>query len=167
MLHHPLPYAVLLATLCVVVPWELKRRSVPWWVSGVGGALALVARWVEGGWGELDGRGVLGGALGAATTATVLGLVAWWGRGFGAADVVLFAAVGAVFGFPLCAAALVFVSLVGALQALATVGWRRGVAARRGPSAPDAAVDGALAARIPYAVSVALGCAWTVWWSGS
>lgn len=115
-------------------------------------------------------KGLVSGLIGAACALAIFGLLALRGK-MGWGDAKLMTAVGAAFGYPLCLAALVFVSLVGALQALVTLiwqgavgetiaGWGRRLAERfgraRGPSQA--------ARRIPYGVAIALGSFWAMWW---
>lgn len=133
-------------------------------------ALALGIRWATEGLGDAD-RGLLSGLCGAAISAAIFALLAWRGR-MGWGDAKLMAAVGAAFGYPLAVAALVFTSLVGALQALVTLLWhgavwdtlavvgrRLGARLRLLPEA----VQGAQR-HIPYGVAIALGSLWAVWW---
>jgi prepilin peptidase CpaA len=135
--------------------------------------LALTARGFKEGFGDLE-RGVLSGLLSAAGASLLFALLAWKGR-MGWGDVKLMAAVGAVFGYPTVMAAMIFVSLAGALQAVVTLMWQgealaaaRSIgdrwlkALRRKPLA-----DGSTLRTIPYGVAIALGSFWAMWWEGS
>jgi prepilin peptidase CpaA len=79
---------------------------------------------------------------------------------------------GAVFGYPLALAALVFTSLAGALQALVTLIWQGAVwdtlagvgrrLAERVKLLPGAVEEARR--HIPYGVAIALGSLWAMWW---
>jgi prepilin peptidase CpaA len=100
-------------------------------------------------------------------------VLAWRGNGFGWGDVKLMAVVGAVFGYPLVLSALVFISLAGALQAVVALIWQGAVwdtlargMQRVGEKLKIVKPAEAKTARrhIPYAVAIALGSAWAMWW---
>ena len=91
-------------------------------------------------------------------------------------DVKLVGAMGAAFGFPMVMAGLVFISLVGALQALVALlwhgaawetaaGWGRRWAVRAklmsspGPEQPPR--------HIPYGIAIAVGSFWAMFWQQS
>lgn len=132
--------------------------------------LALGIRFFAEGWGTGE-TGLLSGLIGAALCAGIFALFAWRGR-MGWGDVKLMAVVGAAFGYPLAMAALVFTSLVGALQALITLIWHGAVfdtvaafgrrLAERVRLLPKA-VESAQR-HIPYGVAIALGSLWAMWW---
>lgn len=117
-------------------------------------------------------EGLLEGALGAAMMFAVFGVLAWRGQRMGWGDVKLAAAVGACLGLRLGVAALVFISLVGALQAVVTLLWQGALLetlsgalrrfAERLKLAPAAAAGETR--RIPYGVAIALGTFWAMWW---
>jgi prepilin peptidase CpaA len=118
--------------------------------------------------------GLLSGLIGALCALAIFGFLALRGK-MGWGDAKLMTAVGAAFGYPLCLSALIFVSLVGALQAVVTLIWQGAVAetvqgfgrrlAERFGRAP---LPAQLAARrIPYGVAIALGSFWAMWWQHS
>lgn len=159
-------FALLSVSLALAVGFELWRKKVPWWHSGMTLAVALSLRFFEEGMGEGVDSGVWSGLLGAGLAFFVLGLFSWWSGGLGRHEVFLVGAVGGALGFPLGAAALVFISLAGALEGLAMLLWRpdlraalRTAVARRG-----AAEQGQVEPGIPYSVAIALGTVWTMWW---
>jgi prepilin peptidase CpaA len=100
-------------------------------------------------------EGLVAGGLGAVIAAVPFAAAAWF-RKMGWGDVKLMAAVGAALGHPLVLAAVLFISLVGALQAALFLVWH-GVGSK--PGAPARA--------IPYAVAIAVGTVWAVWWQWS
>lgn len=135
--------------------------------------LALTARGFKDGFGDLE-RGVLSGLVSAAGASFLFALLAWKGR-MGWGDVKLMAAVGGAFGYPTVMAAMIFVSLAGALQAIVTLMWQGEAlsaartigdrwlkALRRKPLA-----DVAKLRTIPYGVAIALGSFWAMWWEST
>lgn len=133
-------------------------------------ALGLGIRFFAEGLGDVE-HGLLSGLLGAGLAAGMLAFLAWRGR-MGWGDVKLMAVVGAVFGYPLALAALVFTSLVGALQAVVTLIWQGAVwdtllgvgrrLAERLRLLPGAVHEARR--HIPYGVAIALGSLWAMWW---
>lgn len=132
-------------------------------------ALALALRALWGGWGPAEGWGLLSGLLGLAIAAPVFAVVAWRGKmGFG--DVKLMGVVGATLGYPAVMSALVFVSLVGALQAVVSLIWQGAVwetlaSALRRWAARARLAKGEVDTRsrhIPYGVAIAVGTAWAL-----
>jgi prepilin peptidase CpaA len=157
---------VLLAALVSVVT-DLRFRKIPDWVTLPAVGLALGLRLWREGLGDFD-TGVLSGLLGAAIGAAVFGGIAWARKGLGWGDVKLMVAVGAAFGYPLTLAALLFVSLAGALQAIVVVIWQRAVfdTARQLFSRWSKAGEPRTERHIPYGVAIALGSVWAMWWDG-
>lgn len=155
----------------ISVVTDLARRRILDIVTYPTMALALGVRAGLEGLGDLE-RGLLSGLVGTAVGAVLFALLAWRGKGFGWGDVKLMGAVGAVFGYPLILAALVFISLVGALQAMVSLLWQGAVwetifaAAQR--FAAVAKLGPALAPKtrrhIPYGLAIALGSFWAMWW---
>jgi prepilin peptidase CpaA len=135
--------------------------------------LALSARAYKEGWGDLE-RGALSGLVSALGAAAIFMVLAWKGR-FGWGDVKLMAAVGAVFGYPTVMAAMIFISLAGAVQAVVTLMWQgealstvRAVGDRwLGAFRKGKAVEGAPLRSIPYGVAIALGSFWAMWWQST
>lgn len=136
--------------------------------------VALILRLVWAGVGDLE-NGLLSGLLCAGAMGGFFALLAWRGK-MGWGDVKLMAVAGAVFGYPLAMAALIFTSLAGALQALVTLlwqgkfwemlqGWGRRWAVRARLLPKDTEIG--LAGHIPYGVAIAVGCVWTMWWDRS
>ena len=81
--------------------------------------------------------------------------LAWFGafaafkKGLGWGDVKLACATGAALGWPLMMTGIACISLAGALQAIVSVLWHEKSQQPRG---------------LPYAVAIALGAAWAIWW---
>lgn len=159
---------------------DLVARRIPDLLTWPTLLLALGARLAWQGLGAPD-SGLLSGLLGAVLGAGLLllgnALSRLLGRsaGFGGGDVKLMAVVGAAFGYPVVLAALVLISLVGALQALVTLIWQgkvwdtvadagRVLLSRLGWSGSDAPP---VSRHIPYGVSIAVGSFWAMWWEYS
>ena len=167
MLNGVTAHLLLFGALTLAVSVELWLKKLPVWLCSLLLAGALLMRYVEAGWGEVLEEGLFSALVGTLLSGMVMGLFAWWGRGFGAGEVVLVAATGAFFRFPLGAAALVFISLAGAVLAVGALVLQRvtlrGLTRARDLSGEDAARSAGRRG-IPYAVAVALGRLWTVWW---
>ncbi|MBO9686267.1 MAG: prepilin peptidase [Mitsuaria chitosanitabida] len=170
--------AVALATLAALLAGaaasDLRRRRVAnrWLVAGALGALALHAGAMAAGQPALAGPHWWSPLPGAAAGLTLM-LPLYLMRAMGAADVKLMAVVGLFLGVPTVALAVIYTMLAGGLLTLASLR-EAGVATRlvanlRGkpvtltgasPEAAPAAVDTPLtrtAARLPYAVAIAMG----------
>ena len=113
---------------------------------------ALAVRLMFEGLGDSEG-GLVSGAIGLVGAMALFGVLAWRGK-MGWGDVKLMGAVGAAFGYPLVLAAVVFISLAGAVQAVLAL-LRQG----RGPAGAQR--------HIPYGVAIAFGCAWAMWWEAA
>ncbi len=134
-------------------------------------AISLGLRlWFQG-LGDLE-HGFVSGLVSGIGSAGLFALLARKGKGFGWGDVKLMGAVGAAFGYPLVMAALVFISLVGALQALITLLWQgetwltlQGFAQRWGARLKVLPKQTPPPTRhIPYGIAIALGSFWAMWW---
>lgn len=164
---------LLSAALVISAATDLLQRRILDVVTLPTAAIALAVRGYREGLGDLE-RGVISGAVSALGAAAIFVLFAWKGR-FGWGDVKLMAAVGAAFGYPTVMAALIFISLAGAAQAVVTLLWRgegmavvRGAAERWGrflKRAPAAQVQPLRG--IPYGVAIALGSFWAMWWEST
>ncbi len=153
-------------TLVVALFTDLTRRRIPDLLTYPAMAFALGARFWGEGWGELS-TGVLSGLAGLAGALVWFGAFALSKKGMGWGDVKLAGVMGAAFGMPLTLAALVFVSVAGAFQAIVSLIWVgalsdtvRGVLARK----PDGQSDKSVKRNIPYGVAIALGSFWAMWW---
>ncbi len=163
----PLEYGLLTLTLAVALVTDLRGRRIPDVLTYPAMLLALGLRaWLEGLGGEIT-LGVFSGAVGLVAAGGWFGLFAISGKGMGWGDVKLAAVVGACLGVPLVLSALIFISLVGALQAVVSLLWNgglgetlRGVLAKRSGDAVTPRQQ------IPYAVAIALGSLWAMWWQG-
>lgn len=158
-------FVLLAVALLISVVTDLSRRriydlvTIPTAVGGLG-----LRAYFEG-LGSFD-SGVISGLLGAALALALFGSFALVNKGFGWGDTKLATAAGACFGMPLALAALVFISLAGALQAIVTLIWQGAVSdsvkalvkkwMRKG--------EGATQRHIPYGVAIALGSFWAMWW---
>jgi prepilin peptidase CpaA len=135
--------------------------------------LALAIRTIKEGVGDLE-RGLVSGLISAAA-ACVLFVVLALRKKMGWGDVKLMAAVGAAFGYPTVMAAMVFVSLAGALQGIVSLMWAgEGLATARtigerwlSTLRRKPAGEAMQLRKIPYGVAIALGSFWAMWWEGS
>jgi len=164
-------WTVLAVALAISVVTDVLRRQILDVVTYPLVAVALGVRlWTEG-VGGLE-TGLVSGVVAGAGLALLLVPGAMRGR-MGWGDVKLMAGVGAVLGFPTVMAAAIFISLVGAVQAVVTLLWRGAVRETPGHKVRRWAVRVRLldesAARvagphIPYGVAIALGTFWAMWW---
>jgi prepilin peptidase CpaA len=164
-------WTVLGVALVISVVTDVVSRRILDVVTVPAIAGALVLRLVRQGVGDVE-HGLISGLIAAAAAAALFAPVAWRGR-MGWGDVKLVGAVGATFGYPLVLAGLVFITLVGALQAMVTLIWqgalwetaagilRRWAARLRMASRSTA---GAPSRQIPYGVAIAVGSFWAMWW---
>lgn len=159
-----------MALLVSVVTDVVRRRIldvVTYPLIGIGLGLRL---WSDG-VGGLE-TGLISGVVSGVGLALVLLPMALKGS-MGWGDVKLMAGVGAVLGFPAALAAGVFISLVGAGQAVVTLLWHGAVwdtlaaAGRRWlvrmRLVREDSVPGP-GRHIPYGVAIALGTFWAMWW---
>jgi prepilin peptidase CpaA len=164
-------WTVLGVALLISVVTDVVSRRILDVVTlpAIAGALAL--RLVLQGVGDLE-HGLVSGLVAGAGAAALFAPAAWRGR-MGWGDVKLVAAVGATFGYPLVLAGLVFITLVGALQALVTLIWHGALwetvagVLRRWAARLRVASRSAVAApnrQIPYGVAIAVGSFWAMWW---
>ncbi len=169
---HVLLWILLATALIVSVVTDLLTRRILDVVTYPAMALALVLRALLGGLGDFE-QGFLSGLLAASGAAGLFAMLAGFGKGFGWGDVKLMGAVGACLGYPLILAALVFISLSGALQAAVTLLWHgafwqtvSGALRRWAARARLAKEVGEELPRrhIPYGVAIALGSFWAMWW---
>ncbi len=167
-------WGVLAGVLAVSLVTDLLWRRILDAVTYPALLLCLGLRTWGGGVGDAE-SGLVSGLIAAALGFVLFAVVAWRGR-MGWGDAKLMAVVGAALGYPAVLAALVFVSLVGALQAvvtllwhgqvwdtIATVGRRWAVKTRLLPKETNAAQT----RHIPYGVAIAVGTAWAMWWEHS
>jgi prepilin peptidase CpaA len=160
-------WALLGVALIVSVITDLKSRRIPDWVTYPTAALALAFRFYRHGLGdfEADNFGLLSGLASGLGTAAFFSL---WAirkqQGIGWGDVKLVLAAGCVFGWPLVLAALAFVSLCSFLQAIVTLIWRGEVAKTFATMLRLKRKEGGQPLYIPFAIAIALGCVWTMWW---
>ena len=160
-------FCLLVVTVGVALVTDVTRKKIPNLLTYPAMGLSLAGRlWLEG-VGELT-TGLLSGLAGLAATVIWFGAFAISKRGMGWGDVKLAGVMGAALGMPLTLAAMVFVSVVGAFQAVVSLIWAgalsdtvRGVLGKK--------VDDANTTKrhIPYGVAIALGSAWAMWWDGN
>ena len=164
-------WSLLAVALVISVITDLASRRILDVVTYPTALLALMYRFFAEGMGDLEHGVISGGVAGLGAA----GLMAIWAirKQVGWGDVKLLLAAGCALGYPLVMAALVFVSLAGALQAVVTLIWKGGVWTTLASSLRKAGqklklVKGepqpAEPHYIPYGVAIALGCLWAMWW---
>ena len=169
-------WALLSVGLVVSIVTDLASRRILDAVTIPVMGVALALRFWLQGLGDLE-QGLLSGLAAGAGAAALFAVLAFRGRGFGWGDVKLMGAVGAALGYPLVMGALVFISLVGALQAVVTLVWQGAVwetlsaaanrwAAKARLVKPRAPTDNP-GRHIPYGIAIALGSFWAMWWEHS
>lgn len=164
-------WGLLAPALLIAAIYDIHSRRIPDWVTLPAIVALLCARMLLEGLGDLE-HGLVSGAVGAVLAG---GFFALWALGghMGWGDVKLMGAVGAAFGFPAVQGAAIFVTLVGALQALVLLLWQgelwktlenalSGVAGRFGLRAATA--EEKERKSVPYGLAIALGSFWTMWW---
>jgi Flp pilus assembly protein protease CpaA len=146
---------------------DLKSKQLPGWLGLGAGVIAVVARLILEGVGDV-GHGLLTALLGAVACALPFSVFAGFGRKVGWSDVGLLAAVGAGFGIPRALTAVMLISVVGALAAIVFVVLRRvGSASVTPQDSTGGARDGVDSGRsIPYGVPIAIGAVWAMAWAG-
>ena len=168
-------WSVLGVALLISLITDLASRRILDFVTYPALALCLLLRAWDEGVGDPE-HGVVSGLLGVAACGGVFGAYAWLRKDqLGWGDVKLVAAAGAAFGYPLALAALLFITLTGALQAVVTVIWQGAVwdtlrrlvlgIGRKLKLTSKTAVEPAR--HIPYGVAIALGSVWAMWWDGA
>jgi prepilin peptidase CpaA len=186
-------YALLGIALTISVVTDLLRREIKDIVTYPTFVLALLLRAANGAaerqdegaaaalagsWGSVFGGGLASGLVGALAGCglfLILHLTSR-GRAFGLGDVKLMAVVGAGVGFPMVLTCLLFVVVVGGIEAIVVLLWQgtflrtlggmaRWLASKAGISrAGNRALEGG---GVPYGVAIAIGTAWGVWYSTS
>jgi prepilin peptidase CpaA len=148
--------------VCAVSDWRL--HLIPDVVLAPTLVLGLGVRFVYEGWGDLE-AGLASGLIAAVLCAALFGVVAWFNRGFGAGDVKLMLVVGACLGVWLGAAAVLFTTIAGALQAVLVVIWQGAGKETVDRMLRPASNSSATRRHIPYGVAIAVGSAWAMWWA--
>ncbi len=167
-------WIVLGLALAISVITDLLGRRIFDLVTLPAIAVSLGLRaWAEG-LGDPE-HGLVSGLIGLAGAGALFAVLAAWKKSFGWGDVKLVAGVGAALGYPLVLAALAFISLSGALQAIVTLIWQgavwdtvRQMLERLGRKLKlSQAQPSATPRHIPYGVAIALGSVWAMWWDGA
>ncbi len=160
--------AALVGLLAVAAWHDVRRRTIPNWISA-----ALVLLWL--GRSLAEGRlGPAGGALGVAGLVLAVGYLAWMGGFLGGGDVKLLVATALWAGTAGLLTFLLATSLVGGALALAVGLTRRLATARRSGSmrgaSPEPAAPGSSASApstaaafttVPYAAAILAGGIWS------
>jgi prepilin peptidase CpaA len=159
-------FAVLTLALLVALVTDLRRRRIPDLLTWPCMALLLGLRVCVEGLGDLS-SGLISGIVGLVGAAGWFALFAWRREGLGWGDVKLAGVVGAALGASLGMAAVLFISLAGAFQAVVSLIWRgdlsdtvRGVLEAEGSA-------GKPKRQIPYGVAIAVGSLGAMWWDGN
>ncbi|MDP1830320.1 MAG: A24 family peptidase [Archangium sp.] len=157
-------FALLAVTMLVAVATDVKSRRIPDLVTYPAMAVALGLRFHLEGVGELT-TGLLSGLAGLGATVLWFGAFALSKKSMGWGDVKLAGVMGAALGMPLTLAAMVFVSVAGAFQAIVSLIWAGALSDTvRSVLAKKVEGDSTPKRHIPYGVAIALGSAWAMWW---
>lgn len=157
-------FSLLAVTVLVAVATDLKARRIPDLLTYPATALSLALRLYFEGVGELT-TGFLSGLAGLGATVAWFGAFALANKGMGWGDVKLAGVMGAALGMPLTLAAMVFVSVAGAFQAIVSLIWAGALSDTvRSVLAKKVEGDSTPKRHIPYGVAIALGSAWAMWW---
>ncbi len=160
----PVLFSLLAVALLVSAATDLTRQRIYDWVTLPTIGLALGLRFFLAGVGDFD-SGLVSGVAGALSALVIFAGFAVSGKGLAWADVKLIVAVGACLGTPSALAAVMLISLAGAVEGLAIGLFRRRPSATLpGLASKNPHTAGAGPLRIPYGVAVAVGSAWAVWW---
>jgi prepilin peptidase CpaA len=159
-------FGVLALSLVIALATDLKSRRIPDLLTFPAMAIALGLRaWFEG-LGDAN-TGLVAGLLGLVGAAGWFGAFALRKKGLGWGDVKLAGVVGATLGGPLSLAAVLFISLAGAFQAVVSLIWQgdlsdtvRGVLGAEGSTNTPKR-------QIPYGVAIAIGSLGAMWWDGN
>ena len=163
-------HVALLVILATAIATDLRWRKIPNWLTGpatlLGLGLHMIIDHVDGLLFSIEGIAV---GLGLFLVLYVLG---WMGAG----DAKLYAAVGAFLGPIQTLSAAVLIAITGGLLSSLTLGARLGwkkmglwiwshvqtifLARSLQPAAP---ADNSI--KLPYAVAISIGTAWSFWWS--
>lgn len=167
-------YGLCAAALAVSLVTDLWRQLIYNWVTFPTMALALGLRLAIGGFGPAwGGWGLASGLAGLAIGFGFFLVPYLFGGGVKEGDVKLAGAVGACVGLPAILPCLLFIALVGGVEAVLYLLWRgkflrtllgvlRLVGHRLRLVGDRPALEGEL---IPYGVAIALGSAWGTAWS--
>lgn len=164
-----------LGTLVVVIVasvyTELKESRIPNWITGSGILVGLLLGYVPGGLS-------FGASVGGFCVGFGFLFLFYMFGGLGGGDVKLMGAVGALLGYPLVLATLVYTAFVGAIMAVFVLIWRRDlwqgilrafyVFFRFRRSAPDETTDDGAeqtSVTIPYGIAICIGCIMTVFFA--
>lgn len=167
-------WVVLAVVLLISVVTDLLWRRILDAVTYPAMVIGLGLRAWEGGLGGLE-TGIVSGVVAGLLGSALFAVMAWRGK-MGWGDAKLMAVVGVALGYPAILAALVFVSLVGALQAVVTLLWHgqvwdtiAAVGRRWAVKTKLLPKDTTLGdtRQIPYGVSIAVGSAWAMFWEHS
>jgi prepilin peptidase CpaA len=139
---------------------DLLYQKIFNWLTLPALLLGFALQTIGYGLGDLFGQGLLAALFGAAFCAVVFGIFHFWGKGFGAGDVKLLAAIGALAGFSHALTCAMCTAIIGALLAFLRILFGPNVSAafrglfrvRQTPDSPRATV--------PYGLAIALGVIW-------
>lgn len=159
-------FCLVVVTVLVAVATDLRWRTIPDLLTYPAMLIALGVRFYFVGFGDPT-SGVFSGVIGLAVCAVWFGFFALRKSGLGWGDVKLAAVVGAAFGIPLIATAVIFISLAGAFQAIVSLIWRGALSDTVRAALNRDASTNAAKKHIPYGVAIAVGSLWAMWWDGN
>lgn len=157
---------LVLTALVAVLGFDRRNRPISGALTLPALAFALAIRFAKDGLGSLE-LGLVSGLVGLVITTGWFSFFAAR-KTLGWGDVRLAAVAGACLGYPKAMSAVLFISLVGAFQAVLSLLWQGRLSATvRGVLARDAEKGDAAKKHIPYGVAIALGSLGAMWWDGN
>jgi prepilin peptidase CpaA len=139
---------------------DVTKRKIYNWLTYPALAAGFLLQFVAHGWGSVFGLGLVSSILGAGFCTVVFGAFCVWGKGFGAGDVKLMAALGALAGFVHSMNVAMATALIGAVMALGRIAFGKGgiVAVKR--LFKRNKEDKKEPITVPYGIAIALGAIW-------
>lgn len=143
---------------------DLAKRKIYDWMTYPALGLGLLLQTIGFGFGGVFDQGLISSICGAGFCVIVFGVFYWWGKGFGAGDVKLMAALGALAGFMNSLTLAMCTALIGALMAIGYLFLtKKGQDRARGWfSRKKKAGDRPAAVTVPYGLAIGLGAIWTM-----
>jgi prepilin peptidase CpaA len=155
---------LLVAVAVVGTVTDITRRKIYDWLTYPALVLGLVLQSIGFGWGGVFDPGLVSSVSGAGFCVVVFGAFWMWGKGFGAGDVKLMAALGAITGFVDALTLAMCAALVGALMALGRLFLTRSglVRARSWFKRKKEDADQPESVTVPYGLAIGLGVVWSL-----
>jgi len=150
------------AVACAVT--DVLKRQIYDWITYPALALGLILHTIGFGFGGVFDMGLVSSICGAGFCLTIFGAFFVWGKGFGAGDVKLMVALGALAGLLNALTVAMCTALIGALMAIGLLFFtRKGLVRAKGWFARRSKTgDRAESVTVPYGVAIGLGAIWAM-----